>query len=62
MVVLVLDNLGEILFCTKIFRDLEGFDITLEILGGYAIPVWYTTKFHSIEVRIYNGIVEIGAF
>ena len=62
MMVPDLDHIGEKLFFVVILGGLEGFENTTEIMEGDAIPEGYITNFHSLEVDINDGVMDISGF
>ena len=61
-VVRILNNLGGVFFCVGILGGFEVFEITLDRMGGYFIPVGYITNVHGLEMDIKNGILNISGF
>ena len=59
MVVLVLNNIGEVVFWMGILVAFEVFEITSYTMGGDTIPGGYTTEFQIIEVGVNSGVEDI---
>ena len=52
MVVIIVIDQFEGIFCVRILGGLEGFDITLDRTVGDSIPIGYTKQVHSLEVKV----------